>query len=389
MYVEHSTLDGDIPDQARSFYDPDHTFASSDPSGDTLLKWLDAKRASPVTVPYLGMVSTRQLVALELAHTGIINEANINEQSWLGLDKPVIEQTMMAAQSTAQDIARRCLESIVRIRSNRPKPALAQTSDITLAGAVLAANAHKGQMRLNGKPYYSHPQGVALLLGRSYKIHLQPDSDPSLPLYEFEGLLHDGFEDSMPRNGLSFLSSPNVIVSPLVLHETLTQLGVEPAIARRQAVGMLALTKTIGPNGSMSYDSYIKRFEHYAQQIPTKLGDLQYNYKIDSKVPLIGNNEGILSKNRKIFIKKELYNDAQQDLLHIFSNSDQIVGDDWLNKQLFAARLINFTHKDLEDARKTAGWSDIDPLELIDAYEGTDKSHRSSSPGHLGRQRYI
>lgn len=367
IVVESNTVNGFIPDQVRSFYDPNNFFASSEHSEDALLSWVDSKREEPLVLPHIGSVATRQLVAVELAHVGLIDLDNASTHSeWLGIPVGYVEQGIEAAQAYANDVAQFSLNAVAQLRHNRPSSALAATSDMTLAGAILSANAHRGQTRVVKKrPYYSHPRDVALLLNSSYRSHLSEDSDPSLPLYDFKSLLHDGFEDSFPKDGMSFLASPNVTVSPLVLGEVLQRLGVEQTSARQHALGMLALTKTVGIDGRMSYQTYIERFEQHANEIPIKLGDLQHNYRLDAKSLDLYDNE----ENRKLYLKKEEYNDAQRQLIIYYSNSDQVTGPDWLNKQLFAQKIITLNKTDLENATDRAAWARIPEHQLIDSFK--------------------
>lgn len=358
-----------IPEQAWSFYDPNGVLASSEHPEDALLSWLDSKREAPIALPRIGAVATRQLVATELAHTCTIDSENLEAHSeWLGIPASQVEQGVEAAQAYAYDTARFCLDAITELRHRHQLP-LRYTSDVTLAGAVLSANAHKDQWRMNGKPYYSHTKSVALLLNIAHKTHLADHSGSPLPLFDMEALLHDGLEDAFPRDGSSFLTSQNVITSPLVICETLRQLGMPADIAKARAIGILGLTKTVGPDGPMRYWSYIERFSAYPEQIPTKQADLQHNYRIDSKVPLLGNDAYVLRKNQRLFLKKNQYYDAQQHLLAEYSKSDCITGGDWLAKQLFTAHILQLTARDLKQARAVTPWTRLSHNELIAAYE--------------------
>lgn len=360
------TTPGIIPQEVWSFYDPNKYFASSGNPEDALLWWLDEKRQDTTVLQSIGASASRQLVAIEQAHVGTITLANAAEHTWLGLKTPDIEQAVEIAQAYAATTAEFCLSAMLNIRQEYGTSKLKDTPDITLAGAILSANAHKGQTRVVGnRPYDSHTRAVALLLNASYQNHLSPHSDPSLPLYEFMGLVHDGFEDAIPREGGSFLTAANIITSPLVLNEVLRRVGVDRLTAHRTAIGVLALTKTVGFDGRMAYRSYIKRFQNFASVIPVKIADLQHNYKLDAKSPDLKDPE----KNRKLYLKREEYHDAQRELLYYYSNSDQITGDDWLKKQLFAAKITQLKERDLQKASDHARWSQISASELVAAYE--------------------
>ncbi len=362
----------DIPEAVWSFYDPNGTLASSKHPEDALLSWLDSKRQQPLDLPHIGTVATRQLVAMELAHIGVITPENTQQHvDWLDLRPDDIEQATEAAQAYAEQTARFCLSAVSRIRHQHGL-GTRDGSDITLSGAVLSANAHRGQTRVVGnRPYYSHPRAVALLLRSAFDNHLADTSDPSLPIYEFKGLLHDGFEDEIPRDGSSFLSATNLLVSPLVIAETLKGIGIEDATAWRIPLGMLALVKTVGFNREkMAYPKYIERFQRYAEEIPVKLADLQHNYRIDSKSPDLIDP----SKNHKLYMKREEYYQAQQALLQFYSNSDQVTGDDWLQKQLFAANLLKLNHDDLENTMRQTKWSQIAPNELVEYFESEQQA---------------
>lgn len=360
------TTPGIIPQEVWSFYDPNKYFASSGNPEDALLWWLDEKRQDTTVLQSIGASASRQLVAIEQAHVGTITLANAAEHTWLGLKTPDIEQAVEIAQAYATTTAAFCLSAMLNVRKEYGESKLKDTHDITLAGAVLSANTHKGQTRVVGnRPYYSHPRDVALLLNASYTTHLLDSSDLSLPIYEFKGLLHDGFEDAIPREGGSFLAAANIITSPLVLSEVLRRVGVDQLTAQRTAIGMLALTKTVGFDGRMAYRPYIERFKEFAPEIPIKLADLQHNYRLDPKSPDLKDPE----KNRKIYLDWQEYHDAQQELLYYYSNSDQITGDDWLKKQLFATKITKLKKSDLQEVSRKARWSQIPASELVAAYE--------------------
>jgi len=356
-----------LPDAVRAFYDPNDFFEQGHAGDNKLLEWVDKKREMPLVLPRIGSVATRQLVALELAHAGIVDESNIGAQGWLDINTAETEEALEAAQATASDTADYCLAAITKIRRSRPSSVLKSTSDVTLAGAVLAANAHKGQRRVVGdRPYYTHPRDVALLLHTSFQMHLSHSTDEQEGwLHEFKGLMHDGFEDAFSKSGRSFLASPNIITSPLVVNETLRRLDVDSDTAHRIAIGILALTKTVGPDGRMIYDAYKNRFALHIEEIPDKLADLQHNFRLDAKLPDLYDTE----KNRKLFIQQDDYDQSQQDLLRYYSNSDNVGGSDWLGHQLFASKIITLTKADLHAAQRRSAWANIPDFSLIEAYE--------------------
>lgn len=365
LEVTYGNVTSDIPESVRSFYDPNQYFTSSEDPDRALLRWLDNTRLDmPVSQPY-DPQKTRKLIAVEQAHIGMLTLDNAAEQHWLELKTPDIEQAVDTALAYAKSTAEFCLSAMLKLRDDHGA-SLKNTHDITLAGVVLSANTHKGQTRVVGnRPYYSHPRDVALLLHASYITHKPDPSGLSLPLYEFTGLLHDGLEDTIPRKGGSFLAAENVITSPLVLSEVLGRLGVSLSTAQHTSRSILALTKTVGFDGRMAYEPYIERFQEFKDCIPTKLADLQHNYRIDSKSPELKNPE----KNHKLYLKKQEYHLSQQKLLQYYSNSDHASDKYWLQRHLFAAKIITLTQNDLQSASITAGWSQIPPHTIVDAYE--------------------
>ena len=353
------TTRGIIPQEVWSFYDPNGSLTPSDNPEGALLSWLDSKREQSLILPHIGRIATRRLVAMELTHIGAITSENaLLHADWLDQPTGTIEQGVEAAALYAQDISHLCRQAITRVRRDT---CLDQASDIVLAGAILSANTHLGEKRLSGRSYYSHPRAVGLLLQTAAQIHLNDLEQEQIET--FDGLLHDGFEHAIDKRGGSFLATPRLLVSPLVIATVLQDLGVSGHVAWNAARDNLTLTKLVGPDGGIAWDTYIHRFDLQPTANPKKLAGLRHNRDIDPKIAPIEDPQAA----QKIASLRNQYRDAQN---YLSSVNKRLPHVQWsIGQELFALAINNLDVSNLRDAEKQSAWAHIPEDKLIDSFK--------------------
>lgn len=352
------TTPGIIPQEVWSFYDPNNSLALSNNPEGALLSWLDSKREQPITLPHIGRVATRQLIAMELAHIGVITPENAKQNAdWLEQSTSAAEKGVEAATAYASDVSRLCRDAIKNIRR---EVRLTNASDIVLAGAILSANTHRGEKRISGHPYDTHPTAVALLLQTAARLHLRNSEREQIET--FDGLLHDGFEHALDKKGGSFLATPRLLVSPLVIATALQDLGVSGEIAWNSARDNLALTKFVGPDGGMNWDRYIVRFDSRPTAIAKKIADLRHNRDLDPKIAPIEDPLGA----QKVASLRNRYREAQ---LYLASANKRLPHIGWsTDEELFALSLNELDVNNLRDAERQSGWARIPGGQFIDLF---------------------
>lgn len=175
-------------------------------------------------------------------------------------------------------------------------------------------------------------------------------------------MLHDGFEHAIDERGGSFLGTPRLLVSPLVIATILQDLGISGDIAWNSAQDNLALTKLVGPDGGMSWDRYIRRFDARPSAIPKKQATLRHNRDIDPKIAPVEDPQAA----QKIASLRNRYRDTQH---YLSSVNKRLPHVNWsIDQQLFNLALCNLDASDLRAAERQSEWAKIPDSQLIDAF---------------------
>jgi len=156
------------------FYDPNAYFHGNETA---LLGWLYERRHDkPVVVQSAEgerSLRVREQLAVELGHMCLLREDNLGEWTGLGLREEELQATLRIAEFGVASTVKSVLLAAANIKRLRginsrirelQEQKEADGVDIILAGAVVAANAHKDQKRLNGASFYTHPVSVATLV---------------------------------------------------------------------------------------------------------------------------------------------------------------------------------------------------------------------------------
>lgn len=297
-----------LPEAFHEFYDPKNQF-----HGDRsdLLGWLyESRYDEQVTVCSPAgerQLTVREQLAVELGHLSLLRRDTTRECTGLGLE----EAGLLDAVATAEYGTERAVDHVQRtVRRLKQRPDVERRFDklysheeiegagLLLAGMVVAAVAHRGQQRLNGEAFYTHPVSVATILGIAArglddcKAKLSP---LQLRLLQYRALNHDSFEDRIAEkadNGTSFLSGENLLASPL-LHQRLLERYVSKGDAVLVANDVYLLTKLRGYGGTMENEAYMDRLHGHIAAELVKIADTTHNRYIDPKEKPITNPDKV------------------------------------------------------------------------------------------------
>ncbi len=190
---------------------------------------------------------------------------------------------------------------------------------VVLTGKVMAAVAHDGVFRRNGRDYISHPSDVASILSAAWRRSVPDGHEQELDLLSFLAYTHDGPEDSIDAYGRYI--GRTVVITPLVTKKLLLMQGIPEAdeIAKTQFL----LMRTRDTEGyRMEYLDYVKRGLNAADPLwkhflYTKTADITHNANIEPD-PLVLDDEKIQHK----LDKKLTYELAQRELLEAAERLD-------------------------------------------------------------------
>ncbi len=292
------------------FYDPNAYFHGNETA---LLGWLYERRHDkPVVVQSAEgerSLRVREQLAVELGHMCLLREDNLGEWTGLGLREEELQATLRIAEFGVASTVKSVLLAAANIKRLRginsrirelQEQKEADGVDIILAGAVVAANAHKDQKRLNGASFYTHPVSVATLVsiatrdapGWKKKIGVLKTR-----LRQYGALTHDATEDLIPDEfencGTSFLQTPNLLATPLLHKRLLQSYRASEDDANNAARVAYVLTKPAGIDGRMENTRYMARFVGEIDAILIKLADITHNLTIDPKEMPIGDYDKI------------------------------------------------------------------------------------------------
>lgn len=306
-------------DDIRHFYDPSHRLADIPFEG--LLQNVASTR-QPAYAPGLGKLAGHEIILVESIHA-MIDDGKTDQ---LPIKSERQTEIREAVSSYAGNIALSTVEAVDEIISDRkhrqdvmphvkwsPLPA-----DVVVAGKVLAATAHDGQSRRNGRPYYTHPDDVASILTIAWSKQMPEERSDELDRYLFLAYLHDGYEDTIDPAG-HYLSASPVVVSPFVAQRVLQH--YDPTVPEAVPRTLLYLTRTKDTAGHrMPYDAYTTRGIKYGQKlyIGTKAPDTQHNRNIEPEMIEPGDTKA-QAKHRK----REMYEAAALKLLHAANRYDE------------------------------------------------------------------
>jgi hypothetical protein len=257
----------------RAFYDPAGHW--TDRPVQVLLDDVAGTRASPV-LPGAGRLSGYEVVLAEALHACLGTDA----RAGVGLPVPprrrravtraVVRQTGAVAEAVTG-----LAGELARSRWRRPR-ARHRDERLVFAGRVLAAVAHDGVVRRNGRAYFTHPDEVAAILTAAW-----PDpGHPRLQIARFLAYCHDTFEETLDPVG-AYLGRP-VVVSPRVALAVLRRLGVPDAAAVARV--LLLMTRTTATSGGRT--PYLEHVERGIREggglfLVTKTGDVHHNLTIE------------------------------------------------------------------------------------------------------------
>lgn len=308
------------------FYDPNGWF-----HGDqlALLGWMDRNRFEDVTLhaPDGGAetLTSRKQIAVELAHCMLVTAQNVDDWTGLDLSKAELGEAVELAEFGAAQTVAAVDKGVAWLKdwlkgnneTVSKRVDVVDPRDILLSGSISAAAAHRGQLRKNEKqiggkweprPYFEHVAEVAAILGIAWRragvTEPGEESDLLLRLLQYRGLTHDGFEDSMSSDkherGKSFLNTSRLLTSPLYHQRHLQQLLQGDEFGDRLAMGVAMdnffLSKPVGRDGRMKFQTYITDLLGRPWAELTKLADMHYNRNIDPEVRTPENESKVISR---------------------------------------------------------------------------------------------
>lgn len=352
----------------------------------SLMQHLLKKRVARIALPGpdgLEMLGGRELMAAELAHSMLIADGNYTQAEQLSLSENRLLEAVQIAHFGAQKIVVGVHAAAQLLLENNPELAeLTAERDPRqhlVHGVVLAAAAHRGEVRASGWPYVYHPIDCATISGIAARKEGDVFTDDEryvLRLKQFVDLLHDTWENSMEskgkERGSSFLTprEGRVVASPLVQYLLLQSLDVSDAHSFIAARSNFMLTKTVGPekSGRMDYGPYAKRL-YRGEWLPghvlhldtpmavaTKLVDLHHNGKIDPKrVEAIDANH---AKERK---QRMMIKNQQNNYGKVFRVGERRIAQSDADPmvQRIARNVRHVTPKDLDDVLGSARILDL------------------------------
>jgi hypothetical protein len=301
------------------YFDPNRNFGSVD---DALIH----RRNEVVGNVAINGVQAQaeELVVAEAAHLGV--ELSPGRLMALGLKAFNAANIVHSVETAVDHRITDVLSGVELLRRRTPQAAF--HSDIVLAGMVTAEWAHAGVRRQDGREYYTHPATVAAIIEKGWELsrgqkEMTPSDQARLDRLLFVAYNHDAFEDALPGDNTSFLSSSSFLVSPLLVRRLFKELGREDD-GERAASTLLELTKTRQGTEKISQANYEKNLTSDPDAAIVKLADTQHNGKLDPKGLDDLEQESIL-RNIK---RKRNYKDMQYTLLHALENSSS--DDLWL-----------------------------------------------------------
>jgi len=303
------------------YFDPNKSFGSID---DALLNRRDAAVGS---VAINGLrVQHEGIVVAEAAHLGV--ELPPRQLRSLGLSALNAANIMRSVEASVDQNVSDVLSGVERLRQRAPRAA--HHSDIVLAGMITAEWAHAGVYRKNGREYYTHPAAVAAIIEKAWDMNYRrrtvtPDDQARYDRLLFGAYNHDAFEDSLPSDNTSFLSSSSFLVSPLLVRRLFKKLGREED-GKRAADTLLMLTKTRQGAEKISLFNYQGNLVKDPDAELLKLADTRHNGKIDPKGRDDIEQASILRNIQRI----HNYEDMQFTLLHALESQGSSSDDWWM-----------------------------------------------------------
>lgn len=301
----------------RALYDPTNSLDDG-----SLLELLKSTRQEPVYVQGAGNLTGSPLLAAEGAH--ILMSPRAVSDFLVDLNPAEVDTIFDGVERGAEEVANTVVQTVATIREQESSRAQTNIvkfaelpSNITLAGMVLAAGVHKG-IRKSGRAYYTHPQEVAAILQVAWN-KFKPSDQSKLDELLFLAYVHDTFEEAFTQNGTSFLATPTVLVSPLIVKKTFEAFGSDTGLSA--AHSLMLLTKPTTADGTpMPYMQYTERGNQDFNFIMTKLADTHHNLRIEPKSSFSIDTDEL----GRIASKKMLYSRTQSMLLRSGEETNNI-----------------------------------------------------------------
>jgi hypothetical protein len=275
-------------------------------------------------------VQSEELVVAEAAHLGVgLSPRQLIE---LGLQAVNAANIMQSVEASVDRGVEDVVSGLEKLRRLAPQAAF--HSDIVLAGMVTAEWAHAGVRRQNGREYYTHPAAVASIVEKAWdisrgKAETTPDDQRRLDRLLFVAYNHDAFEDALPSDNTSFLSSESFLVSPLLVRKLFKKLG-RAEDGELAAESLLELTKTRQGAEKISQANYEENLKSDPDAAIVKLADAQHNGKIDPR----GRDDLDRAKVTRNIERIRDYESLQYTLLRALQNSS--TDDLWLGHTISA-----------------------------------------------------
>jgi hypothetical protein len=254
-----------FPTQAiRNLLDPSARYRKLD--GQDALRSIAAD-APAATIPELGQLSPYENILVLGLHAGIdarkddIDHGVALPLPYISIDRQVEITRLTRAKAREQaavvgEITRELYAELLQRPGINIKRA---PSLLDIAGIGLSAHVHKGVFRKTGREYFKHPDEVARSIDIAWGIPVDIEDRQQRDRVKFVGRLHDGYEQAIGRsswNILSYLGQSALISSPLVIEETLRNIGDPRARPVSRAIRML--TRTVDHlENRMPYVRYI------------------------------------------------------------------------------------------------------------------------------------
>lgn len=305
-----------LPAAFHEYYDPNGYFGGDETQ---VLGWLYERRHGQEVLAQTSQgergLTVKEQMAVELGHMTLLRTDNLAEWTGLGMREDELQEALTIAEFGVQSTVRGVR---IAVETVKQKTAIERRMlqlgarneagglDILIAGAIVAANAHKGQKRLNGADFYTHPVSAATLVSiatRSVRRWHKTVGVLQTRLRQYLALNHDATEDLLPAGretmGSSFLNSPNLLATPLLHKRLLESYGIDESTAGTVAEDSYILTKTIGIDGRMENELYMQRFVGRINAALVKLADITHNLKIDPKEKPIEDHAKLQKWHRK------------------------------------------------------------------------------------------
>lgn len=267
----------------RTFYDP--AGRAGGRAVRDLLEDVAGTRA-PSVLPGAGRLTGHEVTLAEALHACLATDGPdgvplpvtpARQRAIAGAVDRQAETVAAAVTEVAGELERRWRRLRLRARG-----VVASSEHLVFAGRVLAAVAHDGAVRRNGRDYYSHPDEVAAILAAAWPRGGRTPHGVRLDVGRFLAYCHDAFEDTLDPVG-GYLGRP-LFVSPRVILAVLDRLAVPDAAALTRV--MLLMTRTRATDGSrMTYLEHIERGirEGGSYFLLTKAGDIHHNLTIEAE----------------------------------------------------------------------------------------------------------